>query len=56
VTVISRGRIVVDAGTLHAQRGSGEFLPCAKPETAQPLGRLGPELTLANRVNGQPLF
>jgi len=55
-TVISRGRVVVDDGRLHAEPGSGEFLPCATPETARPTGRLGPELTLANRVIGQPLF
>lgn len=29
ITVINRGRVVVDGGTLHATRGSGEFLPCA---------------------------
>ena len=31
ITVINRGRVVVDAGALHATRGSGEFLPCAPP-------------------------
>ena len=31
VTVISRGRIVVDAGSLHAERGSGRFLACGVP-------------------------
>lgn len=55
-TVISRGRIVVDGGVLHAGRGSGSFLPCAKPETARPLGRPVPELALMSRVVGQPLF
>jgi dihydropyrimidinase len=55
-TVISRGRVVVDDGKLHAERGSGEFLPCARPDTARPLGRAVPELTLFNRVVGQPLF
>lgn len=44
VTVISRGRIVVDNGQLLVERGSGEFLPCALPEAAKPLGRAVPEL------------
>lgn len=56
VTVISRGRVVVEDGSLRAERGSGEFLPCAKPETARPLGRTVPELALTQRVIGQPLF
>jgi dihydropyrimidinase len=30
-TVISRGRIVVSGGQLHAQRGSGVFLPRGRP-------------------------
>jgi len=44
VTVLSRGRVVVENGALHAERGSGEFLPCEKPEAAKPLGRRAPEL------------
>jgi len=44
VTVLSRGRIVVDEGRLHAERGSGAFLPCALSESAKPLGRTVPEL------------
>ncbi len=56
MTVISRGRVVIEDGTLHAERGSGQFLPCAKPETAKPLGRTVPELALTQRVIGQPLF
>ena len=55
-TVIRRGRIVVDGGELLAEAGSGEFLPCAKPETARSIGRPVPELALVNRVVGQPLF
>ena len=38
-TVLSRGRIVIDDGELQVERGSGEFLPCAKPDAARPLGR-----------------
>jgi dihydropyrimidinase len=31
VTVVSRGRVVIEGGTLHAARGSGEFLPRGVP-------------------------
>jgi dihydropyrimidinase len=44
VTVISRGRIVVEDGTLATQRGSGAFLPCALSDAAKPLRTLVPEL------------
>ena len=44
VTVISRGRIIVDEGKLQAARGSGTFLRCDTPEAARPLGRRVPEL------------
>ena len=44
VTVMSRGRIVVDDGKLAAQRGSGDFLPCALSEAAKPSGMPVPEL------------
>src|SRR5216683_1217209 len=47
VTVLSRGRIVVDDGKLHAARGSGTFLPCALSDAARPLGRATPELAFA---------
>ena len=43
-TVISRGRVVIDGGELRVESGSGEFLPCASPESAKPLGRTMPEL------------
>ncbi len=42
--VVSRGRIVVDDGDLHAERGSGAFLECEKPESARPLGKFEPEI------------
>ena len=38
VTMLSRGRVVVEDGKLAAARGSGAFLPCALPEAAKPLG------------------
>jgi dihydropyrimidinase len=44
VTVLSRGRIVVEDGKLVAPRGSGQFLPCALSEAAKPLGVPVPEL------------
>ncbi len=44
VTVLSRGRIVVEDGKLAAARGSGAFLPCALSEAAKPLGAPVPEL------------
>jgi dihydropyrimidinase len=44
VTVLSRGRVVVENGTLEAARGSGIFLPCALSDAAKPLGMQVPEL------------
>jgi len=55
VTVLSRGRIVVDDGKLVAQRGSGAFLPCALSEAAAPLGRATPELAFVAERAGTPL-
>jgi dihydropyrimidinase len=43
-TVLSRGRVVIEGGELQVERGSGEFLRCAKPEAASPLGKLVPEM------------
>ena len=43
-TVLSRGRLVVQDGELKVERGSGEFLPCDKPQAARPLGRSVPEM------------
>ena len=44
VTVLSRGRIVVENGKLAAARGSGAFLPCELSQAAKPLGTPVPEL------------
>src|SRR5213082_438417 len=55
VTVISRGRVVVDDGKLRVQRGSGAFLPCALSDAAKPLGRTTPELAFAEAKSGAPL-
>jgi len=55
VTVVSRGRIIVENGKLNAERGSGAFLPCALSEAAKPLGRTQPELAFAAEKGGRPL-
>src|SRR5579884_3291692 len=55
VTVLSRGRVVVEDGQLHAERGSGNFLPCALSDAARPLGRTAPELAFAAERGGRPL-
>ena len=43
ITVLSRGRIVVEDGALAAPRGSGAFLPCALSAFARPAGAPVPE-------------
>lgn len=53
VTVLSRGRIVVEDGNLIAARGSGAFQPCALSDAARPLGAPVPELAFATA--GTPL-
>jgi dihydropyrimidinase len=52
VTVISRGRVVIEDGALKVASGSGEFLPCALSEMAKPLGRTAPELAFAAARGG----
>jgi dihydropyrimidinase len=44
VTVLSRGRVVVQDGRLHAEPGTGQFVPCAPSEWARPRGVPVPEL------------
>ena len=44
ITVVSRGRVVVEDGKLNAARGSGQFLPCASPDSSKPQGKTAPEL------------
>jgi len=55
VTVLSRGRVVVDEGELRAERGSGAFLPCEPPRLARPRGRLTPELDPARNFGAHLL-
>jgi dihydropyrimidinase len=56
VTVINRGRIIVDDNELHVERGSGMFLPCATPEAAQPLGRPAPEIARLGEFGDEAIF
>ena len=44
VSVINRGRVVVEAGELMVERESGTFLPRDAAQAARPLGRTQPEL------------
>jgi len=44
VTVLSRGRVIVENGTLSALPGSGRFLPRGGGEAAKPTGRLVADL------------
>ncbi len=53
VTVLSRGRVVVDAGKLHVERGSGRLAKRDMPELAKPLGRLEPEMDMAKNFGVQ---
>jgi dihydropyrimidinase len=55
VTVLSRGRVVIDDGKLQASRGSGAFLQCALSDAARPLNRPTPELAFAAAKSGAPL-
>jgi dihydropyrimidinase len=55
VTVLSRGRVVVDQGELRVDRGSGAFLPCAPPEAAKPLGRQVSEMHPESNFGAQLL-
>ncbi|MGH9323529.1 MAG: dihydropyrimidinase [Vicinamibacteria bacterium] len=49
VTVLSRGRVVVDGGELQVERGSGEFIAREKPLSAEPRSSSVPEWDLAKR-------
>jgi dihydropyrimidinase len=56
VTVISRGRVVVENGKLNAAKGSGQFLRCEQPDSARPLGRAAPEMARMAGFGARPLF
>jgi dihydropyrimidinase len=50
VTVVSRGRVVVQDGQLHAEPGSGQFVPAAMSEWARPRGVAVPELARLREI------
>ncbi len=56
VSVLSRGRVVVDQGELRAERGSGKFIPRGRPDAAKPLGQPSPESQLAARFGAEDVF
>ena len=53
VTVLSRGRVVVDDATLRAAPGSGRFLAREAGAAAVPTGRRGPEFDPAQNFGAQ---
>jgi len=55
VTVLSRGRVVIEDGELRVERGSGVFLPCALPDMAKPLGQRVAELNPERNFGAQLL-
>ena len=55
VTVINRGRVVVDGGALHVEPGSGTFLAREHSIFAKPLGRLEPEVDPARNFGAEIL-
>ncbi len=56
VTVISRGRIVVDDGVLRVERGSGQFVACGRPDSARPAGKRSAAQELAQRFGASDVF
>ncbi len=56
VTVISRGRVVVENGQFNADKGSGQFLRCESPDASRPLGKPAPEMMKMTGFGDRPLF
>ena len=52
-TVLRRGEVIVDKGTLTAKPGSGRFLPRGGGPTAQPAGRNTADTTLAAKLGAR---
>ena len=53
ITVINRGRIVVEEGELKVERGSGEYLKRDRSDAAKPLGRLVREMDPKTNYNAE---
>ncbi|MFZ9061770.1 MAG: amidohydrolase family protein, partial [Steroidobacteraceae bacterium] len=54
VTVINRGRVVVDDGTLHAERGSGRFIARGRPGPLREAHAANPRAGLLRRLLDEP--
>jgi dihydropyrimidinase len=54
-TVLSRGRVIVECGTLFALAGSGRFLPRGGGEAAKPTGRLVADMNPETNFGAQLL-
>ncbi|MBT5073044.1 MAG: dihydropyrimidinase [Kordiimonadaceae bacterium] len=53
ITVISRGRIVVEENELKVERGSGQYLKRERPEAAKPLEKLVKEMNPETNFNAK---
>ena len=56
ITVISRGRVLVQDGKLHAERGSGRFLSRGRLDAAIPLDRTSEAIALARRFGATDII
>lgn len=56
VTVLSRGRVVINDGKLCVDRGSGKFIICGRPDSAVPAGKLSSTQELAQRFGAKDVF
>ena len=53
ITVINRGRIVIEDEELKVDRGSGQYLKRQRPEAAKPLNRLVKEIDPKTNFNAK---
>ncbi len=53
VTVLRRGEVIIDNGTLNAKPGSGQFLPRSGGAAAEPTGRTTPDAVLATKLGAK---
>jgi dihydropyrimidinase len=54
ITVISRGRVVVNGGKLHAERGSGQFVACGVPAPVDEVSDANPAARSLKHLLGLP--